>query len=307
MKKLFFLLVLIPFISIAQFDSTQANRILPRTPEGFWTMIGAITGILTAFSTFLLFLYKKWEKAISKKFDPILQENQKLRQDLEERYRYPQFAKDAISLTEIGAERQIQKLRDEHQKALEEDKQQRAIEISAKISELKNLQDRFIQISTERDKLQQQLRNSIIREEVKHDNAVLLYTGLILLIKYKGSCGAIKAIDQAWKDRDSFIKYYWWYQTEPNINNFISPSTQSGYAETGEWVQNGNEKRYNKPILNIGPIKLQWSAGGNGAGWVYYGLGIPSDDYQLALTNEIDITKINITNYKFERAPALNK
>lgn len=118
---------------------------------------------------------------------------------------------------------------------------------------------------------------------------MLLPTGLILVVKHKDKYGAVQAIDQSGKDRGAFIKYVWWYQ--PNgTGTFLDKDVQNNFSVTKE------DYPGQSPMLEIGPIKLQWSMGGEGRGWVYFGPEVSgSTEYELAVTRLIDITKVDAT------------
>ena len=56
------------------------------------------------------------------------------------------------------------------------------------------------------------------------------------------------------------------------------------------------------PTLQIGPIHLEWSTAHDGMGYVYFGPhGHHSDEYEVAVTNEVDITRIDGSRLNFFR------
>jgi hypothetical protein len=73
----------------------------------------------------------------------------------------------------------------------------------------------------------------------------------------------------------------------------MNDRVEVGFGETGEM-------RGEPAQIKIGPIRLGWSIGGEGAGWVYFGPNVrPSLGYELALTHEIDITRLDTSGLEF--------
>lgn len=68
-------------------------------------MVGAIASGAVVIGAVVVAFYKKLRSGVKKDFEPVLKENERLRQELEERFKYPTFAKDAIELTEMAAQR----------------------------------------------------------------------------------------------------------------------------------------------------------------------------------------------------------
>ncbi len=176
-----------------------------------------------------------------------------------------------------------------------------AKEVAAEIQELERIRGQLTQVANERDLLHQQLQYSVLARPSQHGkNAVGLPTGPILLVKHQDRYGAVKAIDQASDKRGKFVRYVWWYQPDADAADFLSAVTKTGIGETKE--------DYPGPLpqLKIGPIELEWSMGGDGQGWVYYGpSSTRSEEYELALTNEVDITRVRVDRYEFQKATAL--
>lgn len=155
---------------------------------------------------------------------------------------------------------------------------------------------------------QEQLEQSPALTDQQHreGNGLLLPTGVILLVRYNGRYGAVQAVDQRYQSlREEYIRYAWWYQPD-GTGIFTSPTTEAGFGE----VRFGYQEREEQPNiwnvtqgpegqwLHIGPIRLMWSAGGNGQGWVYFGESSnASPEYELLITNEIDITRIDATTH----------
>jgi hypothetical protein len=128
-------------------------------------------------------------------------------------------------------------------------------------------------------------------------NSVTLPTGRILVVRYAGKYGAIKAIDQASEKRGGFIRYAWWYQPDGS-GSFISSTAETGYGETRDYVPTNGEPGIgtirHTPSLEIGPIELEWSMASDGYGYVYNGPpGHHSEEYELGLTNDTDISRVD--------------
>jgi hypothetical protein len=134
-------------------------------------------------------------------------------------------------------------------------------------------------------------------------NSVTLPTGRILVVRYDGKYGAIKAIDQASEKRGGFIRYAWWYQPDGS-GSFISSTAETGYGETRDYAPRDGGPDIGTirqtPSLEIGPVELEWSMASDGYGYVYYGPpGNHSEEYELALTNETDISRVDGAHLDF--------
>lgn len=276
-------------------------QISPQTPSDFWAMIGAVAAACTVIGGVIVFLYSRLRAATRREFEPISEENKRLRAELEDRLRLPNYVKDVVQLTEAAADRKIEDLHRQLAEARKADDNKEAEAVSAEIDELERMREQLNRAARERDALQQQLQGALFARPASHgDNAVGLPTGPILLVKHAGRYGAIKAIDQASDKRGKFIKYAWWYQPRDDQTNFLTADTLAGVAETREGI------RGRSPQIMIGPISLEWSMGGDGFGWVYYGpSSTPSPGYEFAMTNEVDITRVDVRRYSFNAAPQL--
>lgn len=145
-----------------------------------------------------------------------------------------------------------------------------------------------------------QEESALLDEIYYSGNAVGLPDGNILVVRHSGRYGAVKALQQTGTDRGASIRYQWWYQ--PNgSGSFSDTSVQSGYGETREDYPGPS------PQLEVGPIELEWSVSGEGYGYVYFGPpGRHSQEYELALTYEADITRIRGTQLNFFRRQVVN-
>ncbi len=138
-----------------------------------------------------------------------------------------------------------------------------------------------------------QRRNEAKRVGLPDPGSLHLRTGRIIAVRYEEKYGAFQAVDQSTKERGAFIRYIWWYQPDGS-GSFINESAQTGYAESRELSPGPSTK------LEVGPIELGWSASGDGVGWVYYRHPDRHDIiYELAETDEVDITKVDASKLKF--------
>jgi hypothetical protein len=227
-------------------------------------------------------------RQLTKELEPLRDENRRLREDLETRLRLPSFGLEAVRLTELAAQRQIEEVEERYKRAIEEHDQQLAQSLRNQLAELGNLRSELARANDEKSRLESALRAAIThRQPARSTNGVQLLTGLILVVKHNGCYGAVQAVDQAGDKRGKFIRYFWWFQPDGS-GVFTTPGVQSGYAETREGIPGVS------PRLQIGPIALEWSMGGDGSGWVYFGpSSSPSRGYQLLVTSEIDISRID--------------
>ncbi len=130
-------------------------------------------------------------------------------------------------------------------------------------------------------------------------NAINVPDGRILVVRHSGKYGALKPLEQTSMERGASIRYQWWYQPDGS-SSFTNSSVQTGYGEAREGASSG-------PRLLIGPIELEWSVCGDRLGWVYFGpLGGHSPDYELALTSETDISKLDLSRLQFLRQQGHN-
>jgi hypothetical protein len=122
-------------------------------------------------------------------------------------------------------------------------------------------------------------------------NAISLPTGFILVFRDQGFIAALSAVDQRSMSTGASITYSWWYLPDGNATNFHSPDIETGVRTFRE----GN-------ALEIGPLRVNWSLGKNGLGWIYFGDEMkPPSHYELALTNQVDIQKVDVASLDFKR------
>lgn len=226
--------------------------------------------------------------------NPKNQEIQRLQKEFETRLQYPSYISETVNLTELAADKKITEIQKEYEEAVEKKDKKSAKKISKHLKEINDLKNDLDKVASEYSSLQKELQGSLINREYVHSGrAIRLPTGFILLIKCNGKFGALKAIDQSFKQRrGAFIKYYWWYQPK-NSGIFTTPEVQSGFGEADESGKGSS-------LMKIGPITLPWSAAGEGMGWVYFeNHHDPETIMELVVSDEIDITKINSANYEF--------
>jgi hypothetical protein len=252
----------------------------------FWTAVSAVVALLVMIGGLLIWIVNQFF------IDPVKQENKQLKREIDTKLQLPSYSLDAVRLTELATKRKIEEIEIEYEKAVEEKDEQLASELSKHLKEIEQLRNKLEKVSNERTSLQQNLQTSLSNREFIHaGNALGLPTGFIMLIKQDDKYGALKAIDQSSRNRGSFIKYYWWYQPD-GTGKFTSSSVQFGYEE-------GSEGKTGSDFLEIGPIKLEWSAGSEGQGWVYFGSTRPSEEIELVVTTEIDISRIDAKDFNF--------
>lgn len=269
----------------------------------FWTIIGSVAGVLSVLIPLVILLINGFKKRthenIKKEFEPFIEQNKQLSEDLKRlnseintKLQLPAYSLDVIKLTELATERKIEEITKQYEEAVVSKDKELANTLQANLDEINLLRKSIDTTTRERNALENKLQNVIERPQIQlAANAVRLPTGLILLVRYNGKYGALQAVDQSSKERGSFIKYAWWYQPD-DLMNFITGSPQFGFGETAEGIVG------QPPILKIGPINLSWSICSESSGWVYFGQGPTSADYELLVTNEISITSVNITKYK---------
>lgn len=258
----------------------------------FWTAIATIFGIL---GPFMLWAMRNIKKYRDHEINLVRQENERIRQELDTRLQLPSYGLDAVMLTELAAERRIDELEEKHKKAVSEKDEQLAKTINKQKQHIVKLSTDLNKLQSQQLNIKQDLQGAIVtKAPVFQKNAIGLPTGLILLIHHAGKYGAVQAIEQAKMDRGAFIRYVWWYQPDGSTK-FLNTNTQFGYLETRENYQGP------PPLLQIGSIKLEWSVGGEGHGWVYYGpSSSPSLEYELALTNHISISNVDAGEADFK-------
>jgi hypothetical protein len=264
----------------------------------FWTAVGAVAASLTLLGGLFAWLFKSLKKQAQRELDEARAENLRLREDLQARLQVPTFGLEAVRLTEIAAERKITEIESRYRAAIEAKDHPLAEELRTHKAQIQELRRKLEDVETDRQQLQLKLQSAVSAEEPPiTDNAVGLRSGTILVIRRDGKYGAVQAIDQASDKRGAFIRYAWWFQPDGSAQ-FTSPSTQTGVGETRESYPGA------APFLQVGPIQLEWSMGGDGFGWVYYQGAIPKPGAPSALapTNESDITKVDVKHLRFYMA-----
>ena len=265
----------------------------------FWTAVGSVAAALAVLGPLLLFGARLVKQQLQKEIQPVKEENLRLRDDLNTRLRLPSFGLDAIRLTEAAAQRKVEELELKYEQAVRDKDRELSDTLSEQLREIALLRERLAILQTERNQLQTALESNLIvpRRHVGK-NAVELPTGFILVVRHAGYYGAVKAVEQSSSKRGAFIRYVWWYQPDGS-GSFINANVQRGFGETTE---NGPYPRPT-PMLEIGPIRLEWSVSAEGSGWVYFGpSSTPSPDYELVVTNEVDISKVNGEHLRFSQA-----
>jgi len=266
---------------------------MPRDPAAFWTMIGAIAIPMGAL---LSELYRRLRNILQAELGPLKEQNEWLKTQIEQRLQLPTFAMNAVELTEKSAQLRIEELKREHEQALRSRDEAKSGELASAVQELETLKKRLQELNAERNRIVHRVEGVLrAREPVDSTNGFGLPTGPILLVRQDGKVGALKAIDQASDRRGKFIRYAWWFIPDGSTD-FSSPDTEFGFGETGEHVSTN-------PQLTIGPISVTWSMGGDGLGWVYYGTTSGSPDYELAITQEADISRVDASHYRFFKHP----
>jgi hypothetical protein len=290
------------------------------TSDLFWAAAGVLGSLAIALAGGVFALFRYVDGKIERGVDA----------QVDARLRTPAFALESLEVTERAAsarvqaaERQVEELEQERETALRENNQEHAQRLAARLQEIETLRTRLEEAETERGRLSQELENTISAPQAQYSgNSVSLLNGYILVVRYAGMYGALQAVEQ-WghaphaPNRRPFIRYAWWYQPDGS-GTFASPDTERGFGATEEpfsieelarqeppkWgVLNVRELRADRwPTLQIGPIHLEWSTAHDGMGYVYFGPpGNHSDEYELAVTNEVDITRIDGSRLNFFR------
>ena len=253
----------------------------------FWTAVGSIVATLTLLGGVALWLFSSIKKRATKDLENLRDENTRLRQDIDAKLKVPSFSLDAIKLTEVAAEKRIAEIEEKYNQAIGSKDQASADHLSRQLAQIEKLKKQVESADNEREQLRLKLQTALIPKAPQvAENAVGLLTGKILVIRKDSKYGAVLAVDQSSDKRGSFIKYAWWYQPDGS-GQFLSPSTISGFGEAKESYPGS------APILNVGPIAVEWSIGGDGQGWVYFHGPFSSSGCALAPTSEVDISKIN--------------
>jgi len=264
----------------------------------FWTAVGSVAAALTVLGGLAAWIFRSLKKQAERQLEEARKENLRLREDLEARLQVPTFGLEAVRLTEIAAERKIAEIERKYRAAVETKDQPLAQELNAHKRQIEDLRQKLEDAETDRQQIQLKLQGVLSAKQPPiTNNAVGLRTGTILVIRQEGRYGAVQAIDQASDKRGAFIRYAWWFQPDGSAQ-FTSSTTQTGVAETRESYPGP------APHLQVGPIQLEWSMGGDGFGWVYYHgtLSKSAGLCALAPTNENDITKIDGAQLRFYMA-----
>lgn len=281
----------------------------------FWTAVGASAAVAGVVLGVGRWIRDTITDSFDRQMDTLRDENRQLREEMDRRFQYPQYALQAIELTEEAADRKIEQVRARYEKALEERNEEAAQALNDQLEEIRRLRTALEEQEGQRQEIENRLERAIAAPPARESgNAVLLPTGLILLVRHEGRYGAVQAIDQASQRRGAFIRYIWWYQPDGS-GSFINENAQSGFASTREEGGRAADPPPQLEIgpgrptrLTIGPIELEWSVASDGSGWVYYGpSSTPTEGYELCVTDCIDIASINATDpaFDFGEAPDL--
>lgn len=264
----------------------------------FWTAIAAFAAVLTAATPLFLGYRHALKRQANENLErsradnrTLREEIQRLRGDLDTRLRLPSFALDTLRLTDEAAARQIADLEERFRAAKGAHDQESAATLANQIEEANGLREQLQQVDGERRRLDVALRTLLTKRPRVTENAVMLPTGMILVVRHAGKYGAIQAVEQSNAGPRPFVRYAWWYQADGR-GVFNGAGVQRGFGEVEE-VRPGPS-----PALRLGPLQLEWSAGG----WVYFG---PPDhhsiEYELAVADTIDINKLNAGSLQFAR------
>jgi hypothetical protein len=282
----------------------------------FWTALGVLVTVAIALATGLFALYRHLDGKIERSFDA----------RLDAKLRTPTFALESLEATERAAlarvqaaeeaaKRQAEKLEQERESALQANQQEHAQRLAVRLQEIETLRTRLEEAETERGRLSQELENAISAPQPQYSgNSVSLLNGYILVVRYAGMYGALQAVEQ-WghaphaPNSRPFIRYAWWYQPDGS-GTFASPDTERGFGATEEPFTLEEFDVARRPVirlksdhwptLQIGPIHLEWSSARDGLGYVYFGPpGHHSDEYELAVTSEVNIMKVDASRLNF--------
>lgn len=269
------------------------DDLIPKDAAGWWTMIGSLVAVISLIGGGLALIYRSLKRAARREVENVKLENERLHKELETRLRFPGYAKDVIQLTEDAAEARIKELESRYDAAIREKDQEKARALDSKVKEIQALKKQLEDAAATQSRLQVKLRSALVEAPpLPNQNAYALPVGLILLVKHNGKYGALQAVEQASSSRGAFIRYAWWFQPDGS-GDFTNESVKFGFDVKGERM-----KPY-PPMLNIGPIQLEWSVGGEGQGWVYFGpSSTPNPEYELVITGQVDISKINAEQFR---------
>ncbi len=205
------------------------NVIIPTDASGFWTMIGSLVAVVVLLAGFVTFIYRVLKRAANKDVENLKAENKLLQSELDVRFRFPEYAKGIIQLTEDAAEARIKELEIRYAAAIREKDQEKAHALDSKVKEIQALTKQFETASVIQNELQGKLRSALVEAPPEpNQNAYALPVGLILLVKYDGKYGALQAVEQASHERGAFIRYAWWFQPDGS-GSFINESAQFGF------------------------------------------------------------------------------
>lgn len=260
----------------------------------FWSGLAAVAAALGLVGGFVLWLGRSFKRRFDQELEAVRSQNENLRHELDTRLRVPSFGLDAVRLTELAAKRRIEELETKLNSAVVAKDDELVRTMEEQKGQIVALSEQFTSLQAARLSVQQKLQSAIVTmAPVFHKNSVGLPTGPILLVKHADRYGALQALEQAKSDRGAFIRYAWWYQPDGETT-FLNERTQFGHGDAGE------KRPGSPPMLRIGPITLEWSVGGEGHGWVYYGpSSSPSPDYELAITNHVSISAVDAQSAQF--------
>lgn len=263
------------------------NQLIQSGPAAFWFIVFFLLIFLVIFGTMFLVTYRKLRQGITV---DVFEQAERLRGSMEPLFRSIKSAQEIVEL-ELITDHKLVELNMHLESAVRNNDYEKTRKMELEIENIHLLQKELRQAFKHREATEIKIRNVVFNQTPQLGaNAVSLLTGQILIIRHDGKYGAIQAIDQASEERGSFIRYAWWYQSDGTCV-FTNSTTQLGFGQTGE----GQGCQ-----LELGPIKLSWSKCDDGAGWIYFGPTIvPSADYELAYSNQTDISRVDTASYTF--------
>lgn len=268
--------------------------------NNIWVVVLGIIGSLASIIGLIVWAKSSITNAIKnvaiREIEPIKQqnkqlseENTRLQSDINTRLQLPSFSLDAIKLTELATERKVEEITKQRDEAIASKDKELETKLQSKLDEINTLKNSIEESNKERLNLENSLRNVLVKSDINHKshNSIVLPTGYILLVRYKGKYGALQAIEQV----SDFMRYAWWYQPD-NFPDFSSGNPIFGTGEVDESRRNGT-------IIKIDSMNLEWSRRNRGTGYVYFGpSSTPSEEYELLVTNITNIESININNFE---------
>lgn len=267
------------------------SNFLPTNPIAYWIVIGLLFVFFAVVSIISLVSLNRVKKALREQFGFLSEQNERMR--IEQLLSFSKQTKEFAELTGVMTDKKLEELEKMHENAVKENDSEKAELVASKRDEIKLLRIQLLDAAENKDKLESKLRNAVLTSgPVLGMNALKIYTGQILLVRYQNKYGAVQPVEQAAGERGAFVRYVWWYQPDGS-GIFTNENAQYGFGETGETM--GSQ-------LEIGPLKLSWSRCDEGIGWVYFGpTVVPSPEYELVIANEVDISKIDAVSYVFAK------